>query len=199
MYAWRQMSEAERRSVLDQRRKLERPWHQPPHFLEGTETRFLITAACYEHRPVIGRSADRMGWFEGALRETCDAHCRNTHAWCVLPNHYHLLVDTERIPDLLKALGRLHGSTSRSWNLADQTKGRKVWFRAVERFMRSERHFWATLNYVHHNPVKHGYTQKWQDWPFGSAADFLECFGRDYVERLWHAYPISRYGSRWDP
>ena len=36
------------------------------------------------------------------------------------------------------------------------TCGRKVFFRAVERAMRSDRRFWATLNYVHHNPVHHG-------------------------------------------
>ena len=198
MYVWRKMSNSERESVLANRQQLERPWHAPPHFTEGTETRFLLTAACYEHRSVIGRSLDRMAQFEEALIENCEAHCKEIQAWCVLPNHYHLLVDTEWIRELLHALGRLHGRSAREWNLQDETKGRKVWFRIVERAMRSERHFWATLNYIHHNPVKHGYVKKWRDWPFGSARDFLDTFGRNYCEELWQEYPVDRYGEDWD-
>ena len=38
--------------------------------------------------------------------------------------------------------------------------------RIVERAMRSDRHFWATLNYAHHNPVHHGYVARWTDWPW---------------------------------
>lgn len=53
--------------------------------------------------------------------------------------------------------------------------------------------------YIHHNPVKHGYVKKWQDWPFGSAVDFLNTFGREYTEHLWRKYPIKRYGASWDP
>lgn len=199
MYAWRRMSEAERKTVLQNRKSLHRPWHQPPHFFEGTETRFLLTAACYEHRPIIGQSTERMKRFESELVETCAPHCDQIHAWCLLPNHYHLLVDTKAIPEVLKALGRLHGRSSRQWNTQDDERGRKVWFRIVERSMRSERHFWATMNYIHHNPVKHGYVKRWQDWPFGSAIDFVERFGRDYCKRMWSEYPIGRYGESWDP
>ncbi|MEP6912446.1 MAG: hypothetical protein ABI923_06815 [bacterium] len=45
--------------------------------------------------------------------------------------------------------------------------------------MKSERHFWATLNYVHHNPVHHGYAKHWQDWPWSSAREFLEEVGHE--------------------
>ena len=65
--------------------------------------------------------------------------------------------------------------------------------------MRSERHFYASLNYIHNNPVRHGYTVKWQDWPFSSAAEFLERSGRERAAQLWKAYPIRDYGKNWDP
>jgi len=56
--------------------------------------------------------------------------------------------------------------------------------------MKSDRHFWATLNYVHHNPVHHSYVQLWQDWPFSSVAAFLTEMGRERAAELWKAYPI---------
>ena len=73
-----------------------------------------------------------------------------------------------------------------------------VIFRAVERVMRSAGHFWATLNYVHHNPVRHGFVERWTDWPWSSAAEYLEQMGRVEAERVWKEYPIRDYGKKWD-
>ena len=38
--------------------------------------------------------------------------------------------------------------------------------------------------------MKHGYTQKWQDWPWSSAAEFLERVGRETAEKIWREFPI---------
>ena len=109
------------------------------------------------------------------------------------------LIRTAEIKTLLTALGKFHGSSSFRWNCEDGSKGRKVWFRAIERSMRSSRHFYATLNYIHNNPVKHGYVEKWQDWPFSSAADYLELVGKDKAAEIWTEYPVLDYGKDWDP
>jgi hypothetical protein len=75
------------------------------------------------------------------------------------PNHYHALVEATDIKRLLHELGLLHGRTSHDWNGEERARGRKVFFRAVERAMRSARHYWAMLKYIHHNPVRHGYAE----------------------------------------
>jgi putative transposase len=64
--------------------------------------------------------------------------------------------------------------------------------------MKSERHFRVTLNYIHHNPVHHGYVKRWQDWPYSSAAEFLRQVGHDKALELWRAYPVLDYGKKWD-
>lgn len=64
--------------------------------------------------------------------------------------------------------------------------------------MRSERHFYASLNYIHHNPVKHGYVERWQDWPFSSADWYLAMKGRDWLVDVWRNYPVRDYGAKWD-
>ncbi|MBS1792194.1 MAG: hypothetical protein JST85_31095 [Acidobacteria bacterium] len=64
--------------------------------------------------------------------------------------------------------------------------------------MKSERHFWASLNYIHYNPVNHEYAERWQEWPFSSAHQFLEDVGRDRVVEIWHSYPVLDYGKDWD-
>jgi putative transposase len=115
-----------------------------------------------------------------------------------LPNHYHALVEATDVKNLLSALGQLHGRTSYIWNGDEKVRGRKVFYRAVERAMRSDRHFFATLNYVHHNPVRHGYAVRWLDWRWGSAAEYLAQTGGEEARRIWQDYPIRDYGEGWD-
>ena len=92
----------------------------------------------------------------------------------------------------------MHGRLSHQWNGEDESRGRQVWHNCFERGMRSERHYWATLNYVHHNPVHHGYVEKWQDWPWSSAKDFIEQIGREATSEIWEKHPILDYGKKWD-
>ena len=65
--------------------------------------------------------------------------------------------------------------------------------------MKSERHFWATLNYVLHNAVRHGYVERWQDWPYSNAAQYLMDVGHEVAAERWREYPILDYGAEWDP
>ncbi len=69
----------------------------------------------------------------------------------------------------------------------------------MPRPVKSEHHRWATVNYIHHNPVRHGYVTQWQDWPFSSAEQYLADVGRDEAIRLWHQYPVLGMGEGWDP
>jgi putative transposase len=192
------MSAADRRLVLNERKAYHRPWHAPPHFEYVGEKEYILTSACFEHKPIIGLSQQRMAECEKLLLELCHSLDLVLFAWCILPNHYHLLVRTAYIKDLLAEIGRFHGSSSHRWNGEDATRGRKVWYRCFERSMKSSRHFFATLNYIHHNPVKHGYVSSWQDWPFSSGNDFLDLVGRDRAIEIWREYPILDYGAEWD-
>ncbi len=198
MYDWRNMTAVERQQALKTRRARKLPWHSPPHLdFQGTH-RYLISASCYEHADIIGQSHQRMSECEDEILQACDSFCLSVYAWCILPNHYHAVVKTDRIRELRNALGRFHGRSSFLWNREDDRRGRKVWHNCFERPIRSERHFWATLNYVHHNPVHHGYVDQWQDWPWSSGGEFLRIVGRTRALRLWLEYPILDYGKKWD-
>jgi len=198
MYYWRRLTPEQRQAVLVERQRQHRPWHGPPHYA-SPDGLYLLTAACYEHQPVIGLSSQRMGEFESELLKTCSAFASSIFAWVVLPNHYHLLLQSSELKALLAALGKLHGRTSYRWNGIEGLRGRKVWHRVAETAMKSERHFWATLNYVLNNAVRHGYVARWQDWPYSNAALYLEQTDRQEAEHRWREYPIDDYGRDWDP
>jgi putative transposase len=197
MYDWRKLSTDKQQALLSWRRRLRRPWHSPPHFEEGPGS-YHLTAACYEHESIIGCSELRMTAFVEELLLALESAQSTVHAWCVLPNHYHLLVEVANLRLVLAALGRLHGRTSHRWNGEDGQRGRKVWCAPADRFIRGEAHFWATTNYIHHNPVKHGWVGKWTEWPFSSASTYLDAVGPEEALRCWRAYPIRDYGKGWD-
>jgi putative transposase len=198
MYNWRKLTDVQRKEAVALRRGRKLPWHSPPHLdLEGAH-QYLISSACFDHVSILGASAERLTQCETDLLNICDDFCSGIHAWCILPNHYHVVVTTERIKELRHGLGLFHGRSSFAWNREDGQRGRKVWYNCFERPIKSERHFWATLNYVHHNPVHHGYVQRWQEWPWSSAPVFLENFGRERAHAIWQDYPVLDYGKKWD-
>jgi putative transposase len=197
MYRWRKLSAAEQDALVNWRRKLQRPWHSPPHFETGSG-RFHLTAACFEHVAIVGQSLGRMASFVEELLPALDNAQAKVHAWCLLPNHYHLLLEVADLTNVLAAIGRVHGRNAYFWNGEDDQRGRKVWCAPADRLIRGEAHFWATLNYIHHNPVKHGWVEKWTDWPFSSAADYLATVGREEALRCWRSYPVLDYGKGWD-
>ena len=197
MYNWREMTPEQRDYALRLRKVQRRPWHGPPH-RRGETTLYHLTAANYEHRPVIGASVERMSEFERLLLEVISCKSEHVLAWCVLPNHYHLLVDSVNILGVISDIGRLHGRTSFGWNREEKCRGRKCWHRCVERAMKSGRHKWATLNYVLHNAVHHGYVGSWEDWPYSNVMDYLAAVGGKRAREYWEKYPVLDYGKGWD-
>src|SRR5215472_15119421 len=125
MYRWRSMTDEQRDQVRKHRRENALPRHSPPHY-RGETGLYLLTAACFEHRPVIGVSPERMAGFEIDLLKVLHEKSEEIFAWIVLPNHYHGLVRAANIDGLLWQLGRLHGRTSYDWNGEENGRGRQV-------------------------------------------------------------------------
>lgn len=196
MYEYRKATPEQRKLLVEERLRRGFPSHEPPH-LEGDLGLYLVTAACYEHRPIMREAERRLQLLE-KLDEVLDAEGAHLCAWVVLPNHYHLLL---RLEDL-QALGRLfhlvHGSLSHAWNAEDRARGRRVWYRFSDRAIRGERHYHAALNYVHYNPVKHGWASSPYAWEQSSVHSYLELYGRDWLRDLWVTHPIRDLGRGWD-
>ena len=78
------------------------------------------------------------------------------------------------------------------------TGKRRVWYKFTDRMIRSESHFFRAINYIHYNPVKHGYVTDPYDWKWTSLHEYFEVYGRDWLKEIWVAYPPGDLGSGWD-
>src|SRR5690242_13408055 len=119
MYNWRHMTAEERLLALEKRKHKSHPWHSPPHrFTPGIHS-YLLSASCFEHQPIIASTAERLDDFSHQLLTTCTPHANKIFSWCVLPNHYHVLLQSEDLKSLLAGIGKLHGRSSYQWNLEE--------------------------------------------------------------------------------
>ncbi|MGQ9834322.1 MAG: transposase [Candidatus Villigracilaceae bacterium] len=99
-------------------------------------------------------------------------------AYCIMPNHVHLLLSLEGIlrpakrkdgtqySTLSQALWLLKGRTG---HLCQKILGQhgRFWSReSYDHVVRNEREFIRILEYIVNNPVKAGLVSDWQDWPY---------------------------------
>ena len=61
---------------------------------------------------------------------------------------------------------------------------------AVNDCIRTEADYWTRFNYIHHNPVKHGYVEQMEDWPFSSYRYYFENQGEEWLMDAFRQYPI---------
>ncbi len=195
-YEYRTLTARERLELVQQRLAQGYPPHSSPHPVRDQEF-YLLTAACYDHVCHM-HSQDRRRQVLDLLFESLITAGVETRAWVVQPNHYHLLALAPDFAVLGQVFRSVHGPTARQWNVEDQTLGRKMWYRYTDRAIRSERHYFTTLNYIHYNPVKHRWAKSPYEWPESSVHWYLEHYGREWLRDLWAKYPVRDYGSGWD-
>jgi len=197
MLDWKNLTLEQKKDIQAYREKARIPWHSPPHY-DTNDNTYMINACNFNHVSIIGQSRERMALFEHTLLSILDKHCSRIYAWCVLPNHYHCIIETNDLQYTIFGLGQMHGRLSRAWNLEDNTLGRKCWYRCFDRIIRSERQLYLSVNYVHYNPIKHGYVEKMPDWAFSSSDDYVSQLGREKAVSIWKKYPVDKMELEWE-
>lgn len=161
--------------------------HHPPH-LHIDNAWYIITASTLRHAPLLASDAAK-AYFRDKLRELTEHYGITLRAWVLLDDHFHLLLYMQHGEELPRFIARLHGATSRYINLHDGITGRQVWHNYWDSCIRGERDMWMRFNYIHYNPVKHGYVQSMAEWPFSSYGYYLRTKGTDWLDDCWSRYP----------
>jgi len=89
-------------------------------------------------------------------------------AWCVMPNHVHVLIRQEDHALLGKIVRSWKGGSARQINLVLQSRG-AFWARDYfDRAIRDQDHYWRSVAYIEGNPVKAGLVKEPGEWEFSS-------------------------------
>ena len=91
------------------------------------------------------------------------------HAWCYLPNHFHLLL-TSQLGNISKAM-HWHGTcAAQAFNERHERSGHVYQSRFESRVVESDRYFRQLTRYIPLNPVKAGLCSSPHEWPWSSYA-----------------------------
>jgi putative transposase len=144
-----------------------RPW------LPG---RYFVTIVTYHRQRIFDQPAAVRLW-RAALAQTKRERYFALDSGVVLPDHVHLLVTLPAgETDLSSRVGRAKALFSRWYGRQldrpaskIHRRERAVWQRRFyEHWIRNDAEYRAYMDYVHYNPVHHGYVSAPRDWPWSS-------------------------------
>jgi REP-associated tyrosine transposase len=127
------------------------------------------------------------------MAEWCAAYSVEIWAWCLMPNHSHLIAVPRTADGLRFAMAEAHRRYTVAINKREGWQG-YLWQGRFNSFAMDERHTLAAARYIEQNPVRAGLVAHASDYPWSSARAHLA--GRDdalvRVEPLLHRVPDWR-------
>lgn len=109
------------------------------------------------------------------------------HAYCLLPNHLHLLLSIKETPGryleeenkagrskIIQKFANCWNAYTKASNFVRERKG-ALFMRPFNRIeVDHPEYFQQLFHYIHQNPIKHGYCENLLDWPYSSYLLYLK-------------------------
>ena len=131
--------------------------------------------------------------YRGLLADSCRRCGTQVLAYCLMPNHVHLIMVPGDALGLRDALGEAHRRYTRMINFREGWKGH-LWQERFHSFVMDEQHLLAAVRYVERNPVRARLCARPEDWRWSSAAAHLA--GRD--DTLVSVRPLLELVPDWE-
>ncbi len=113
-------------------------------------------------------------------------------AWCLMPNHVHLIAVPQEERGLARAIGEAHRRYTRRINFRENWRGH-LWQGRFASFPMDEHHLLAAVRYIEMNPVAAGLVTDPADYRWSSARAHLS--GED--DGLTRVEPMSSMVGDW--
>jgi len=127
-------------------------------------------------------------------------NCFNIYAYCLMPNHFHMIVNVKKEDEVLESLKnksdskaiesfkkgeipldeyildqlkRFISSITMSYKRNNDHRGPLFVERTKHVLLDGESKLMEKVCYVHHNPIHHSFSTNYRDWDFSSFSDYL--------------------------
>lgn len=134
---------------------------------------YYFTVRLADHRSTL--LTDHIAAFGEAIRQVRTKRPFHVDAWVALPAHAHAIWtlppgDTDCASRWRAVKIAFSKSVRKSRKLADGN----LWARQYRQYeVEGEGEYEQLVDYLHGNPVRHGYCQQAQDWPWSSVHRFI--------------------------
>lgn len=163
---------------------------------------YHITARGDGREAIYLDDADRIDWL-ALLGEVCTRFQWRCLAYCLMTNHYHILVETPE-PNLARGMRQLNGIYTQRFNRRHVRVGHVFQGRYKAILVERDSHLLELARYVVLNPVRAGMVARAEDWPWSSyracvhlapSPPWLDCRALLAQFSGDEAHAISRYAT----
>ena len=166
----------------------ERP-RKTRHRYERLNHARMLHFGCFHNIPLL-RSERTCLWLIQAIERARSLHAFDPWAYCIMPDHVHLLVvpaEGSTVSAILTSIKQSVANKALAWTrehapafldrLAEQ-RGNSTIHRfgqrggGYDRNLWSPDHIWSAIEYIHANPVAAGLCQSPLDWRWSSVSQF---------------------------
>lgn len=108
--------------------------------------------------------------FEEAMQEAKQKNDMRIHAYCIMPNHWHLILQPKVDGDLSSFVKWLTLTHTKRWHSARDTVGTGHLYQGRYKSfpVQSDEYFLTVCRYVEQNPLRAMLVSRAQDWKWGS-------------------------------
>ena len=146
--------------------------HAPIHRI-GSDGVYMVTGATL-YKKLLFSSAEKLTLLENEILALANLYHWQLEAWAVFMNHYHLIArgdpSSNELDKYLKHIHRQH--RPRVKHSGPNQLEERFWYNFWETRLTYERSYFARLNYVHQNAIKHGLVKVANQYEWCSAAWF---------------------------
>jgi putative transposase len=141
----------------------------------------------------VFRQASDFEAFLRVMKETLQRAPMRILAFCLMPNHWHLLLWPEREGELAAFMQRLTTTHVRRWHLYRGSVGRGHLYQGTYKSfpVQEDDHFYSVGRYVERNALRANLVQRAEDWRWSSLAIRLGRCGAEEVPAL-SEWPVPR-------
>ncbi len=133
--------------------------------------------------------------FRAAVQHVKARHHFHIDAMAVMPDHFHLLMTlpegdanfSVRVGTIKSTFSRHLPKTEHEGSSRMAKRERGIWQRRFwEHLIRDDNDFARHVDYIHFNPVKHGFVQRASEWPHSSIHRYIAggLMGRDWATSI---------------
>lgn len=151
-----------------------------PLRIQYADAFYHITSRGNEQKPIFKADKDRER-FLSYLESAHERYGAIIHAYCLMDNHYHLLLETPWA-NLSEILHHINGAYTVYFNIRRQRSGHLFQGRYRAILVEKDVYCQELSRYIHLNPFRAGMVKNLRDYPWSSYRDYIGMSKTPWVE-----------------